>query len=273
MPHRLTGAGPIAVDAMKARQPMPKPVAEAMDEICRETRKQGSRVWIDAEQQALQPTVDDWAIDLMRKHNINGQNIVYNTIQAYLKVAKANVSRHIRLAAEEGWTVAIKLVRGAYIDHECRSLIHTTKEQTDECYDTIADYFISQELPHECEGLSFPSSALFLATHNLSSAERALSTYYKRINARLPTTGVLESGQIMGMADELSCALLADRDMRVANVDDTRAPRIFKCLTWGTVSECLGYLHRRAIENRDAVERTQHMVDALRKELYRRVFR
>lgn len=250
---------------------MPVAVAEAMDEICVETRKQGSRLWIDAEQQALQTTLDDWAIELMRKHNKNGQNIVYNTIQAYLKGAKANVSRHIRLAAEEGWTVAIKLVRGAYIEHEIRALIHDTKEQTDESYDTIADCFISQELPDGCGGLRFPSSALFLATHNASSAERALSTYYRRIDIGLPTTGMFESGQIMGMADELSCALLQDREKLRQGLDATRAPRIFKCLTWGTVSECLGYLHRRAIENRDAVERTQHMVTALRKELQRRV--
>lgn len=39
----------------------------------------------------------------------------------------------------------------------------------------------------------------------------------------------------------------------------------------GSVSECLGYLHRRAIESRGAVERTQYIVDALKKELKRRI--
>lgn len=252
---------------------MPKAVSDAMDEICEETMKQGSRLWIDAEQQALQPALDDWTIELMRKYNRTEKPLVYNTIQAYLKGSKANADRHIKLAAEEGWTVAVKLVRGAYIEHEVRELIHDTKEDTDRSYDLIADAFISQNMPAELSHLEFPKSALFLATHNAASAKKAVSSYCLRVTGGLPTTQTLECGQIMGMADELSCLLLQahETSIRVGS-GSSEAPGVFKCLTWGSVAECLGYLHRRAVENRGAVERTQHMVAALKKELRRRMF-
>ncbi|KAF5516197.1 putative proline dehydrogenase [Colletotrichum siamense] len=269
---KITGAGAIAVDAMMARKPMPKVISDAMNEICLETQRQGSKLWIDAEQQALQPVLDNWTIDLMRKHNKSGQALVYNTIQAYLKGSKANTHRHIQLAAEEGWTVGVKLVRGAYIEHEDRSLIHDTKEETDRSYDLLADIFIAQKMPDDSAHLQFPSSALFVATHNGASANKALTTYHQRIEDGLPTVGKLDCGQITGMADELSCQLLQTLEQRPRGAKDaSSSPGVFKYLIWGSVSECLGYLHRRAIENRDAVERTQHMVAALKRELRRRV--
>src|SRR3954447_24095398 len=116
---------------MAARQPMPEAMAKAVDEICIATEKQGSRLWLDAEQQVLQKGLDNWALETMRKHNNAENPIVYNTIQAYLKGSNANLDRHLTLAAQEGWTLGIKLVRGAYIEHETRSLIHDTQKDTD----------------------------------------------------------------------------------------------------------------------------------------------
>ncbi|KAH8879810.1 FAD-linked oxidoreductase [Thozetella sp. PMI_491] len=269
---KLTGAGPIAIDAMRARQPMPKAIRDAMDEICLETRKQGSRLWVDAEQQILQHGLDEWVIELMRKHNQDGKALVYNTIQGYLKGAPANVERHLTLASQEGWAVGLKLCRGAYIEHEERSLIHDTKEDTDRCYDSITEMLISQRMPEGHGNLQFPVCALFLATHNAESAEKAIAAYRRRNLAGLPNIA-LECGQLQGMADELSCALLDSYDNAAQNASGKAAPSagVFKYLTWGSVTECMGYLHRRAIENRGAVERTQHMATALRQELRRRI--
>ncbi|KAK1498654.1 carbapenem antibiotics biosynthesis protein carD [Colletotrichum abscissum] len=271
---KMTGAGPIAIDAMRARQPMPEVVLRSMEDICIETKQRGARLWVDAEQQVFQVGLDDWVIELMRKFNRDGQPLVYNTIQAYLKGARDNASRHITLAATEGWTVGVKLVRGAYIEHEIRSLIHDTKEETDRSYDEIVETLISRTpWPIQSSAkFEFPSAALFLATHNRASAEKAIRIHRSRATKGLPMTK-LESGQIMGMADELSCALLENRDQYAADVtmSDGGAPGIFKFMACGSVGECLGYLHRRAIENRGAVERTKYMVDALKRELRRRV--
>lgn len=271
---RLTGAGPIAVDAMQAGRPMPPYLEDALDEICNETRDKGCQLWIDAEQQALQTTVDEWTIALMRKHNRHRQALIYNTIQAYLKGARANAERHITLAAQEGWVVGIKLVRGAYIENEVRSLIHDTKEDTDRSYDDIANMMISQLLPKGLESLNleFPDAALFLATHNAASAEKALHNFRERVETGRPAIS-MKCAQIMGMADELSCRLLQDYEKTTAAAKGpAMTPRIYKCLPWGSVAECVGYLYRRAVENRGAVERTQHMADAMRQELGRRMF-
>lgn len=258
---------------MKHGDAIPAPVAQAVDEICHLTRERGCRLWVDAEQQALQTTLDRWVIDMMRKHNTNGQALVYNTIQAYLKGARTNVSQHLTLAAREGWTLGIKLVRGAYLDNEVRSLIHDTKEDTARSYDSIADMLISQRLPEEVHGLTFPGVRLFLATHNATSIRKAIATWQARLASGLPTIDGLESGQIQGMADELSCFLLQLYEEANSNPALARTPPgVYKCLNWGSVSECLGYLYRRAVENRGAVERTEHMRQALWKELCRRMF-
>ncbi|CAM1507745.1 Fc.00g045930.m01.CDS01 [Cosmosporella sp. VM-42] len=270
---KLTGAGPVSVDAMQARQPIPEIVYKALDEICVATREQGSRLWLDAEQQVLQHGLDDWAIELMRRYNRDGQTLVYNTIQGYLKGSKANVDRHLALASKEGWSLGVKLVRGAYIEHEVCSLIHDTKEDTDRSYDLIADTLIGQKMPSELEDQPIPHVGLFLATHNAQSAAIAIATHRKRLSSGLPTVD-LECGQVVGMADELSCELLQNYEQCMSDPSLSKAavPRVFKCLTWGSVSECMGYLYRRAIENRGAVERTQHMAAALAQELRRRVF-
>ena len=256
---------------MAAQRPMPDVLVSAMDEICHSAKKQNSRLWIDAEQQILQQGLDNWAIDIMRRHNKSPIPLVYNTIQGYLKGSKANLDRHLISASKENWTLGIKLVRGAYIEHETRSLIHDTKEQTDKSYDLIADTLLSRRMP--VNYLQFPDAALFLATHNAASAAKAIATHQKRLIKKQPTIS-LECGQIQGMADELSCELVQnyERTMQQSSTANVPVPKAFKCMAWGSVAECMQYLYRRAIENKDAVERTQHMLDALRVELRRRIF-
>ncbi|KAJ5194704.1 Proline dehydrogenase [Penicillium cinerascens] len=270
---KLTGAGPIAIDGMAERGTMPEVMVKAMDEICIAAKGQGSRLWLDAEQQVLQHGLDDWAIEIMRKHNRSAAPLVYNTIQGYLKASKANFDRHVTSAAKEGWSLGIKLVRGAYIEHEKRSLIHDTKEETDQSYDLIADMMLCRRMPKGVENLDFPNAALFLATHNAASAAKAISTHQARLLAHKPTV-TLECGQIQGMADELSCELVHnyERAMKESSAVNLSVPKAFKCMAWGSVAECMQYLHRRAIENKGAVERTEHMVTALRHELWRRIF-
>lgn len=269
--NRFTGAGAIAVDALQAKQPMPAPLKEATDAICQQAATQGTRIWVDAEQQVLQHTIDHWVIEFMKEYN-QGYALILNTVQAYLKSARANIQRHLAQAAEEGWTLGIKLVRGAYIDSETRSLIHDTKEDSDISYNEIALSLVNRQIAPE-SGLGFPQTHLFLATHNLDSIRKVFRAHRKRIEAGQPTVS-LECGQIQGMADHISCELLRERE-KLEHDDYEHAqkisPKVFKCLTWGTLSDCLGNLYRRAVENRDAVERTQDMAFMMRKELRRRL--
>ncbi|GAQ05118.1 pyrroline-5-carboxylate reductase [Aspergillus lentulus] len=268
---KFTGAGPKAVEALSRGDLVPPPsIAQAIEEICEATASQNSRLWIDAEQQVFQPTIDAWTIDLMRRFNRNGRIVVYNTIQAYLKSSTENVHRHLCLAQREGWTLGIKLVRGAYIAHDIRSRIHDTKADTDNSYDYIVESLLSREFPLKTasdDASEFPDVRLFVASHNADSVRKASTLYRQRIHNGQPTIP-LEIGQLQGMADEVSCELLAGNS---TGQSETPTPGVFKCLAWGTTEECLHFLLRRAIENKSAMERTRDTAVAMRREARRRV--
>jgi hypothetical protein len=72
------------------------------------------------------------------------------------------------------------------------------------------------------------------------------------------------------MADEVSFTLLQ------LNKQDTLSEGlatsdVYKCLTWGTINDCIFYLLRRANENKDAVSRTLAEYKALKREVLRRI--
>lgn len=290
--RRFTGAGPAAVEALARGDPIPPPaIQQAITELCAATAAQNSRLWIDAEQQVFQPAIDTWTIDLMRQFNRHDA-IVFNTIQAYLKSSAENVRRHLCLAGAEGWSLGIKLVRGAYIAHDIRSRIHDTKEDTDRNYNHIVESLLTRQFP--LPGLSatatantktqtqmqtppvFPDARLFVATHNAESVRKASSLFQHRVVNGLPTIPV-EVGQLQGMADEVSCGLVAQRQAGgYLPADgkprgDSALPGVFKCLAWGTTEECLHFLLRRAVENQSAMDRTRDTAAALREEARRRI--
>lgn len=66
--------------------------------LCHAAKEKRLRVWIDAEQQDLQPTIDDRTLLLMREFNRDGQAFMYNTFQAYLKVTPKNILKYLRIA-------------------------------------------------------------------------------------------------------------------------------------------------------------------------------
>jgi proline dehydrogenase len=82
-----------------------------MSAICERAAAQGSRVWIDAEQQEFQSTIDRWTVDMMRRYNTNGQALVSLTLQAYLKSARHTLEKLLQQAHVQGWTLGVKLVR------------------------------------------------------------------------------------------------------------------------------------------------------------------
>jgi hypothetical protein len=46
--------------------------------------------------------------------------------------------------------------------------------------------------------------------------------------------------------------------------------KVVKCMTWGTTTECLNFLLRRASENKEAAERTGDTRKAMGAEIWRR---
>ena len=109
---------------------------------------------------------------------------------------------------------------------------------------------------------------LVLASHNRESVKQARTVRDEQTQkgeARIE----MVYGQLMGMADNVSCELVQEAKERTGKEVDV--PQTFKYLVWGTVGECSKYLLRRAQENRDAVTRTVDGRRALGRELTRRM--
>lgn len=260
---RLTGAGPSVTEAFSAGELPPPQMMEALHEVCVRCKDRNVRILVDAESQHFQWGILRVTLDLMRKYNRNGYAAVYNTYQAYLKSTPDTLAKHLAAAQEEGFSLGLKLVRGAYITSDERSLIHDTKEDTDKAYDGIAQGALKRSIGAFGTTTPFPSVNLFLASHNRNSVLAAHHLHKQRVAAGLPTVPV-GFAQLHGMSDEVSFSLL-----QLKGSDGT--PEVYKCSTWGGMGECLAYLLRRAIENRDAVLRTSEELNALRAELKRRV--
>ncbi|PWI72014.1 proline oxidase Put1 [Purpureocillium lilacinum] len=266
---KITGAGPLVTDALAAGEPLPQQMLDALDEISARCKAQQARILIDAESQLYQFGILEVGLELMRKYNRDGHAVIYNTYQAYLKSTPASVAGHLAAALEGDFMLGLKLVRGAYLATDKRSLIHDTKQDTDAAYDAIALGALRQDLfgfggveKHEEARRPFPSVNLFLASHNKESVVAAHELHRQRSEQGLPTVPV-GFAQLQGMSDALSFGLL-----RLGG-----APEVYKCTTWGSLAECLGYLARRASENRDAASRTSDEFAALRAEARRRVGR
>lgn len=262
----------MATEALVMDQAPPPKLWQSILEICDVAAKQDTRVWIDAEQQIFQNTIDAWTIDLMRRYNKNGKAQVYTTFQAYLKSTRNRIAKRLELAKNEDWLFGIKLVRGAYIASEPRHIIHNTKAETDDAYNSIARDLLCRTFPPSITNTShFPRVNLFLAGHNAHSVQKAYNLHRSRVLAGLPTIP-LEFGQLQGMADEVSCGLLQLCHQEAETKDLVQvAPKAFKCLAWGSTGECMQFLVRRAVENRSSMDRTGEWAAGLRRELWRRV--
>ncbi|KAJ1330896.1 proline dehydrogenase [Microdochium nivale] len=306
---KFTGAGRQALYALRNRLPPPKALAAAIDAVCELAATRNVPLLFDAEQTALQAGIDDWTIDYARRYNNITPNhaIIYGTYQSYLKHCPELLSKHLAIAAKENFTLGVKLVRGAYLGADPRHLIHDTKEDTDRCCDGISEALITRTwnsvLKPQKGQETFPPVSVVLGTHNLETVQQA-----QALHASPRGAGVeLAIAQLMGMADEVSCALIAGSgvgEQKAATTvtpstntikttsaatttttgvgidsattstttlvgNDTKA-KAYKYIVWGTTKECMTYLLRRAHENKDAVSRTKAGRDAMWDETKRR---
>ena len=63
---------------------------------------------------------------------------LYNTHQMYLRGARATLDEEAAHAAEAGYVLAVKLVRGAYMQTEPAAALQPSKGATDDAYDGAA---------------------------------------------------------------------------------------------------------------------------------------
>jgi hypothetical protein len=90
---KYTGAGQGCVRALENAAPPDKPIADALDRICRLAEQRGVRLLFDAEHYAQQKGIHAWTLGLMATHNRNGRLLVYNTYQMFVSLSPRTHSR------------------------------------------------------------------------------------------------------------------------------------------------------------------------------------
>ena len=272
---KFTGMGNQALNLLQKQAPPTQFMDDSIRKVCDLATSRGVRLLVDAEEQAVQPGIEAWTMKYQKYCNSQqpGRAIFYGTYQAYLRSTPATIAKHLEISRQEGYTLGVKLVRGAYLKTEPRHLIWAEKEETDQCYDGVIEALLTRQYnsmlkPASEKHTAVPSVNVIIATHNRESVQKAHVLRQQQAE-RGESHGVdLSYAQLQGMADEVSFELLQGAN---ANPESTETPNVYKLLTWGSVKECMGFLLRRAIENTEAVGRTKQSQEAMFGELGRRV--
>ncbi|XP_042411357.1 proline dehydrogenase 1, mitochondrial-like [Zingiber officinale] len=230
---------------------------QRLSTICQRCVEANTPLLIDAEYTSVQPAIDYFTYKAMQEFNRSEQPIVYGTIQTYLRDAKERMVSVVEAAEEEGFSLGVKLVRGAYLTRETKSSssmgapspLHASIQETHECFDSCASFMM--------ERVSRRPGAVVLATHNVQSGQAAAT---KAEELRIGKDDQkLQFAQLMGMADGLSLGL------------KNAGFQVSKYVPFGPVEQVIPYLLRRAEENRGFLSTSSADRKFIRKELLRRL--
>lgn len=221
--------------------------------ICRTAFDKGVPVMIDAEETWIQDTIDELALDMMRKFN-HERIIVYNTYQMYRHDKLADMKADHLIAKAAGFILGVKMVRGAYMEKERKraaemgysSPIQPDKASSDRDYNESLRYCVDH----------IEEIAIVCGTHNEDSSR--LLTYLldeKKVAHNHPH---IYFAQLLGMSDNLSFNL-ADANYNVA-----------KYVPYGPIKAVMPYLFRRAQENTSVAGQTGRELGLIERELKRR---
>lgn len=208
---------------------------------------------IDAEESWIQQPVDDLTDELMGQFNKENA-IVFNTFQMYRHDRLAFLKRSFEKAAQQGYLLGAKLVRGAYMEKERKraeemgypSPIQPNKEATDKDYNAAVTFCMER----------LDKLALFVGTHNEQSSMLAASLLHQQ---QLPHNHPhLSFSQLLGMSDNITFNL-AHAGYHVS-----------KYLPYGPVKDVMPYLLRRAQENTSISGQVGRELGLIRKERKRR---
>jgi len=221
--------------------------------VCAAAHECNVALYLDAEESWIQPAIDLIVETMMERYNTE-KPIIFQTVQLY---------RHDRLdylktlhttAKDKGYILAVKLVRGAYMEKErerakelgYKSPIQPDKAATDSDYNRAVEYCL-EHIDEIC---------MCLATHNEESnyfLEELLQ--HQGISKHHPH---IITAQLFGMGDHITFNMAADGYHAV------------KYLPYGPVKELLPYLLRRANENSSVDGQASRELSLLKKEIKRR---
>lgn len=207
-------------------------IVDRIDSICHDAGNNDVRLLIDAEHSWIQRVIDDIVAANMEKYN-KEKSIIFNTYQLYRKDTLDALKEDIEFAANKGFFIGAKLVRGAYMELERKrarennypSPVHENKEDTDRAYNDA----VLLCLDH------MDNTAFMAGTHNEQSTLLLVNEMAERkIACNDPN---IFFAQLYGMSDHISFNL-AHNGFNVA-----------KYLPYGSVGKVMPYLFRRAKEN------------------------
>ncbi len=233
-----------------------KRISSRINRICALAHERTVRVMIDAEESWIQDSIDQLALEMMRRYNQNNP-IVYNTYQLYRNNVLECLRQDTKLAFTEGFILGAKLVRGAYMEKERKraeekgypSPINATKEETDIHYNDGLRFCVNH----------LNTIAFVAGTHNEESC-RLLAELLDIKKIKHDHDHVYFS-QLLGMSDNLSFNLAA------------AGYNVAKYVPYGPVKAVMPYLFRRAEENTSVAGQMGRELKLIVKEKKRRALK
>lgn len=258
---KVTGVAPLGtLERMSAKKKLDaksqakcERIHNRVAEICEYAYSVGQPVFIDAEDSWIQDAIDRIATEMMERFN-RETAIVFNTLQMYRTDRLQYLKNSRRQAKNDGYILAVKLVRGAYMEKEREraiekgypSPIHVNKAGTDADYNGAVEYCMRH----------LKEVAFVAATHNEISTQRLAGIMHEMgISPNHPN---IFFSQLYGMGDNISF-VLANKGYNVS-----------KYVPYGPVADTVPYLIRRAHENSSAAGQVSRELEMIERELKRR---
>ena len=224
--------------------------------ICQAAYDNKIPVMIDAEESWVQDSIDDMVMSMMELFNKQWP-CVYNTLQMYRWDRLAYLKQVYADAERKNYILAVKLVRGAYMEKERlmakqkvdQSPIHENKTGSDKDFDLALKFCVQH----------IDKIALFAGTHNERSS-LYLTELIKQYQIDKKNSRIWFS-QLYGMSDHISYNLAK------------AGYNVVKYVPYGPVREVLPYLIRRAQENTSIAGQTGRELSLILKEKQRRLRR
>jgi proline dehydrogenase len=228
-------------------------VVARFEKTCQKAYDLDVALLIDGEESWMQGAADELVEAMMRKYN-KEKTVVFNTLQLYRWDRLDYLKDLQKRAAQDGFKIGMKVVRGAYMEKENEralekgypSPICGSKAATDANYNTVVTYMIE----------NLDSMSIYMGTHNEESCHKMLDLMTQKNLA--PNDSRIWFGQLYGMSDHISFNLAA------------QGYNVSKYLPFGPVRDVMPYLIRRAEENTSVAGQTSRELNLLKIERKRR---
>lgn len=224
-----------------------------LHKVCKAAHDAGTGVMLDAEETWIQDPVDELAMEMMKHYN-KEKAVVYNTLQMYRTDRLDFLKKSLEQAKSGGFVLALKLVRGAYMERERRRAVELNYESPIQPDKAASDRDFDAAVTYCMENIDRISCCV--ASHNEKSSLLAAELAAKK---GIPAShSHLHFSQLYGMSDNIT--------FNLANA----GYNVTKYVPYGPVKDVVPYLMRRAKENTSVKGQSSRELLLLKKEINRR---